>query len=352
MRTAAGTARSGDAVADAPRTTIFTDVDYEKNGKQVVFLRLPHSPHDDAWGVIPIPICVIKNGTGPTVILEGGNHGDEYEGPIALGHLIRDLDPARIQGRLIIIPAVNQPAVARGQRVSPDDGKNFNRTFPGSPTGTATEQISFYVNSVLFPMADAFIDLHSGGSSLSIVPSAIIEPAPDPAHMKRNIDAVLAFDAPMTVVINNLGDPRTSTASAVRAGLTTVGTEMGGGGTVSAAALKVCRRGVDNLLAHFGVLPPAKPAPAGHTQLMQIPGSKGYVFATTDGVFEPFHEHGAQVHEGEPAGQVHHLTDPGRAPQVLRYPTDGVVYGKRQPGLVKPGNCCLVVVTPYTGQLA
>jgi N2-acetyl-L-2,4-diaminobutanoate deacetylase len=332
------------------KSTIFTGIDFEKNGKQIDFLRLPHSPHNDAWGVVPIPICVIKNGTGPTVILEGGNHGDEYEGPITLGHLIRELDPAQIQGRLIIIPAINQPAVAKGQRVSPDDGKNFNRTFPGSPTGTVSEQISFYVDSVLFPMADAFIDLHSGGSSLSLVPSAIIEPAPDPAHLKRNIDAVLAFGAPMTVVISNFGDPRTSTASSVRAGLTTVATEMGGGGTVTPEALQICKRGVTNVLAHLGVLPAAKPEPA-RTQLMQIPGAQGYVFAMSDGVFEPFHANGTQVRAGEPAGQVHHLTDPGRAPDVLHYATDGVVYGKRQPGLVKPGNCCVVVVTPYTEPL-
>ena len=56
---------------------------------------IPHSPHDDAWGVTRIPLAVIQNGSGPTVILEGGNHGDEYEGPIAIGELIRELDPGR-----------------------------------------------------------------------------------------------------------------------------------------------------------------------------------------------------------------------------------------------------------------
>ncbi len=333
------------------KTTVFTDIDFEKAGKQIGFLNLPHSPHLDAWGVIPIPICVIKNGTGPTVILEGGNHGDEYEGPITLGHLIRDLDPAEIQGRLIILPAINQPAVAAGQRVSPEDGKNFNRTFPGSPTGTATEQISFHMDSVLFPLADAFIDLHSGGSSLSLIPSAIIEPAPDPFHMKRNIDAVLAFTAPMTVVIDNFGEPRTATAAAVRAGLVSVGTEMGGGGTVSPEALQVCRRGVRNVLAHFGVLPAEKTVPAAATQLMQIPGPQGYVFAPAEGVFEPFHANGTEVSAGQPAGQIHFLTNPERSPDLLRYRTNGIVYGRRQPGFVRPGNCCLVVLIPYRGPL-
>ena len=63
-------------------------VDFDKPGKQTGFLDLPYSPHGDAWGTIRIPLAVIANGKGPTVIFEGGNHGDEYEGPIALGEVI------------------------------------------------------------------------------------------------------------------------------------------------------------------------------------------------------------------------------------------------------------------------
>src|SRR5918999_6492278 len=100
------------------KSTIFTDVDFDRAGKQVGFLNLPHSPNLDAWGVVPIPVCVIKNGKGPTVILEGGNHGDEYEGPITICELIRELDPGRVQGRLILMPANNVHAVMAGRRTS------------------------------------------------------------------------------------------------------------------------------------------------------------------------------------------------------------------------------------------
>ena len=87
------------ADAKIPRpSTAFTTVDLDKSGKQVGFLMIPHSPHDDAWGVTRVPLAVIRNGTGPTVILEGGNHGDEYEGPIVIAELIHSLDPGEIQG--------------------------------------------------------------------------------------------------------------------------------------------------------------------------------------------------------------------------------------------------------------
>lgn len=323
----------------------FTDIDFDKPGKQVGFLDLPYSPNDDAWGTLRVPLAVIAHGTGPTVILEGGNHGDEYEGPITLGELIRDLDPAMVSGRLIFIPAVNLPAVAAGQRVSPIDGLNFNRTFPGNPGGTPTQQLSAWVNDTLFPLADAFIDLHSGGSSLMNIPSAIIEPAPDPAHLRRNADAAIAFAAPMTVMISNRGEPRTSTASAVRAGLTVMGTEMAGGGTVTIEALAACRRGVRRVLGHLGVLPPA-PNDITPPPLFSIP-ARGHVLATDDGVFEPLHPLGTKVAAGQPAGHIHMLTNPAKRPVELHYAVDGTVYALRHPGKVRPGNCCAVVVVPY-----
>lgn len=329
------------------RSIGYTDIDFELSGKQVGFLNLPSSGHDDAWGVIRIPLTVIKNGSGPTVLLQGGNHGDEYEGPIVLGEIIRDLDPAAINGRLIIVPAVNLPAVEASLRVSPIDGLNFNRTFPGDFLGSITQQLSAYVNNVLFPLADAFIDLHSGGSSLSIIPSAIVEPCDDPELARKIHDAVLAFDAPLNVVISNFGDPRTSTASAVRAGLITVGTEMAGTGTVSREALAICRKGVHNLLGHLGVLKrKTRPAaPDDERPLYEIAGTQAYVMATQAGVFEPYQALGETVHAGQLAGRIHFLSDPGRTPEDLFHGADGIVYGLRHPGRVRPGNCCAVVAS-------
>ena len=62
-------------------------------------------------------------------------------------------------------------------------------------------------------------------------------------------------------------------------------------------------------------------------------------------MFEPFHDLGTQVRRGEPAGRIHSLWDLERAPEILTYGIDGLLYGIRQPGLVKPGACCLVVAS-------
>lgn len=334
------------------RSTAFTTVDLDKPGKQVGFVMIPHSPHDDAWGVTRVPLAVIANGSGPTVVIEGGNHGDEYEGPIAICELIRELDPGQIQGRLILMPAMNVHAVIAGQRTSPVDGLNFNRTFPGDPRGTITQQISDFLSQEIFPRSNAFLDLHSGGSSLDLMPSAIIEPTDNPDLHRRNVAAVRAFDAPLIVVVSNLGDPRTATATACRAGLVTMGTEMGGGGTVRPEALAICRRGVRNVLAHLGVLPASSSTVARtDAPLFELPGSRAFVYATADGIFEPFHANGREVRAGETAGRIHCTWDPARPPELLHYQADGILYGRRQPGRVRPGNCCLVVAAPYKGQV-
>lgn len=338
----------------ARKGTAFATVDFEREGKQTGFIHIPHSPHLDAWGATRIPIAVVKNGSGPTALLTGGNHGDEHEGPITLGELLRDLAPQDISGRLIIVPALNLPAVRASHRTSPVDGLNLNRTYPGDPQGTLSQQISAFVCDHLYPLCDAFIDLHSGGSSLDILPSAIVEPAPDPAHQRRNIEAVLSFDAPMTVVISNLGEQRTSTAAAVQAGLTTVGTEMAGTGAVSLEALQICRQGVRNVLGYLGILPPSRQPVGARTErrVLEIPGERGYVFAPEAGVFEPFRPLGAQVEAGAPAGRLHFVENPARAPLDLHFEQTGILYARRHPGRVEPGNCCLVVAAPYQGDLS
>ena len=82
-------------------TSITSEVNFEANGKQSGFLRLPNSVHRSAYGWVPIPITTIKNGDGPTLLVMAGNHGDEYEGQIAISQLARELEAADIRGRLI-----------------------------------------------------------------------------------------------------------------------------------------------------------------------------------------------------------------------------------------------------------
>src|SRR4051794_37823320 len=132
---------------------ISATVDFDRDGKQHGFLNLPYSRDDSAWGSIMMPITVIKNGVGPTAFLVGGNHGDEYEGQVALLKAAADIDAESVNGRIIILPSLNFPAVQAGSRTSPIDKGNMNRSFPGRPDGGVTEKIADYVQRHILPLA-------------------------------------------------------------------------------------------------------------------------------------------------------------------------------------------------------
>src|ERR687891_661070 len=194
--------------AALPPSPIRPSVDYNQDGVQHGFLRLPYSRDDSAWGAVMIPITVIRNGEGPTALLTGGNHGDEYEGPIALLKLANDLKPADISGRVIIVPAMNYPAFRAANRTSPIDKGNLNRLFPGKPDGTVTEKIADYFQRTLLPLADVVLDIHSGGKTLEFVPFCCAHRLPDKAHEEACVAAMRAFNAPysmMLLEIDNVG---------------------------------------------------------------------------------------------------------------------------------------------------
>jgi hypothetical protein len=334
------------------KTQIFSDIDYERAGKQVDWLHLPYSVTRSAYGTLAIPVACIKNGAGPTVLLMAGNHGDEYEGLAALNHFVREIDPGRVQGRIIVLPAANLPAVTAGTRVSPLDGGNLNRAFPGDPEGAPTAQIAHYIDSVLYPLADYFHDLHSGGGSLHYVPFVSMRTSRDPDLDRRALAALRAFGMPVGQIWDHTPDARLSSPAAIAKGVVTLGGEFGGGASVSIEGTRRVRQGLRNLLAHAGVLPPEDAvAPEAPTELYRVRGRDDYVYAPERGMFEPFHDLGAWVEAGEPCGQVLFLDDPMRAPVACVFRASGMLICKRAPGLVERGDCVAHLAAPYEGEL-
>ena len=144
-------------------------LDLSASGRQVGRLELPRSTNTSGWSHLFIPIATVGNGDGPTVVVLAGNHGDEYEGQIAALKLLRHLDEDDVSGRVIIIPCLSPQASSSGTRLWPS-GANFNRSFPGRPDGPPNEQLAHFLTTVLMPMSDVVIDIHTGGRSARFVP--------------------------------------------------------------------------------------------------------------------------------------------------------------------------------------
>ena len=327
-------------------TMIFTDIDYARQGKQVDWLNLPHSVTRSAYGSISIPIAVVRNGEGPTVFLMAGNHGDEYEGQIVLAKLIRELEPAHVRGRVVILPAANLPAAMDGARVSPIDQGNLNRAFPGDPHGTPTFAIAHYIDSILYPMADYHHDLHSGGSSLKYVPFCSMRQSGDAALDARSMAALQAFDAPLSMVWAYNPENRLAGAAAARRGLVSLGGEFGGGGDVNRDSLAMLDRGVRNFLQFSGVMADADPLPPPRgTRLVEVNSRDHYVYATESGLLEPLVDLGAEVRQGDLAGQIHFVDNPARPPVPCHFRRAGMVVCQRHFGRVQRGDCVAHLAT-------
>jgi predicted deacylase len=338
--------------SQARRSRVATDVVFDRDGKHCGFLSLPISTHESAYGRIQIPIVVVRNGEGPTALLVAGNHGDEYEGQIALTRLAQDLRPEAIRGRVILLPALNLPAVRAGRRTSPMDEGNLNRTFPGDPEGGPTAAIAHYVESTLLPLADFALDLHSGGSSLVYLPCALVRDGGSPERVARTFAALDAFGAPLAYVTDgrNQGAERTFHAAADRCGVIAITTELGGAAGIDRAGLGLAEAGIRRLLRHAGILrDEALVAASAATRLMMVEGPAAYVLAPEDGVFEPLFPLGAEVQAGDLAGHIHAPDTPWRASVPVRFGTSGFVICQRAPAATRRGDCLYQVLAPYTG---
>lgn len=97
-------------------------IDFSHEGRQAGHLAIPYSIDRSPYYQIRIPVLRLKNGEGPSLLLMAGNHGDEYEGELQLGRLMRLLDVAEIRGAVTILPMANLPAVMAAKRCSPFDG--------------------------------------------------------------------------------------------------------------------------------------------------------------------------------------------------------------------------------------
>ncbi|MFN3526711.1 MAG: N(2)-acetyl-L-2,4-diaminobutanoate deacetylase DoeB [Paracoccus sp. (in: a-proteobacteria)] len=305
------------------------------------FLRLPYSRNDSAWGSVMIPITVIANGEGPTALLTGGNHGDEYEGPIALQQLAWDLTPDQVSGRVIIVPAMNTPAFRAGTRVSPIDQVNMNRCFPGRPDGSVTQKIAHYLDSVLVPMADIVLDYHSGGKTLDFLPYAAAHYLDDADQQAGCVAAMRAFGAPWSMMMREIDAVGMFDTAVEAQGKVFVTTELGGGGTATAASSAIAIRGALNVLRHAGILGGAPEV--GDTVMLEMPGDECFHFAPSDGLLHPLADLGQQVTEGQPIAQIWPADRTGVAPSQIQARMSGVIAARHFPGLVQAGDCLAVI---------
>jgi predicted deacylase len=235
------------------------------------------------------------------------------------------------------------------QRLSPLDGGNLNRAFPGDPDGGPTAQISFYIANHLIPLASAYHDLHAGGRSLDYLTYCGMHLTANEELNQKQFGLVKAFGPPFSIVGRSSDDRLAQRGAHVR-GIPAMGGEFGGRAAVTTSGVALVERGIRNTLAHLGILkdwtiqPPPKP-----TRFMQIVGRDYFVYAMADGLFQPAVELGDWVEKGQLAGRLHFVEDPMRPPLEARFARTGLVVCKRAQGRAERGDCVAHLATDFEG---
>lgn len=276
------------------------------------------------------------------MLLTGGNHGDEYEGPVALTKLCSTLKTEDVQGRIIIIPFMNYPAFKAGTRTSPIDRGNLNRTFPGRPDGTVTEKIADFIQRVMLPMADFVLDIHSGGKTLDFVPFAAVHILPDKVQQHKSEQAMRAFAAPFSMMMLEIDSVGMFDTAAEESGKIFVTTELGGGGSSTATTIEIAERGVKNFLIHAGVIA-GELTPAKACVMLDMPDAECFITSEHSGLIELCFNLGEPIRTGDVVARVYDASRTGVPPIEYLAKRDGLLACRHFPGLVQCGDTIAVL---------
>ncbi len=325
---------------------VICTVDYDRPGKQFGRLQVPRSTNEAGWSNLFIPLVCIAGGRGPTVLVTGGVHGDEPEGQIATLKLARDTQPEDVLGRLIILPCLSPEASHAYTRLW-SSGANLNRSFPGSPAGAVDQILADYLTRVLFPMSDAVCDIHSGGRSSLCLPWSEMHLVDDREQRRVMFDAMLAWNTDFHFIYINIAGGGLLVDEAERQGKVVIGTELGGGGHVTAGIHRLAERGLRNFLRHTGALRGLVETRAS----LGLPGAvilraletDDYLLAPESGLFETLVELGQTVEQGQPVGRLHFLERPDRAPAEVTAMSSGIVCSVRAIATTQQGDCLTVI---------
>jgi uncharacterized protein len=296
------------------------------------FLEIPAG--SDA--ALRIPVAVVHGAKpGPVLALVAGSHGTEYASIVALADLIDALDAKEIAGSVIVVPIVNTPSFDRlVPHLNPVDGKNMNRTYPGSKDGTQSERASFAITREVVEQSDHLIDFHGGDLDESLRPYSYWSKTGREAQDRVSREMVLAFG--LDHIIVSTGRPEDPNASVYLENTATtrkkpsITVEAGHAGTVTPEDVDALIRGTLSVMRYLKMLPGA-PTPVENPVWI---GALHNVAAEVSGLFRPLVARGSFVSKGMKVGKVTDFF--GKTLFEVRAPEAGVVlYVRAVPSVVK-----------------
>ena len=244
---------------------------------------------------------------GPRLLVTGGVHGDEFEPILAIRRLIRLFtgDDPLVSGSVTFVPVVNENAFYRGHRCA-EDGLDLARTCPGRKDGSVTEQTASALSD-LIRASTHYIDLHTGGTELTVLPLAGYNLVEDSEVLEIQRRMARAFNLPVIWGSSANLDGR-SLSVARDAGVPAIYCEYLGSATRSSAGVDAYFEGVLNVMADLGMIHRTLPASRVEEVVEDTRPGSGHMQvchpAPMDGCFESAVALGDNVEKGQPLGHV------------------------------------------------
>ncbi len=276
-------------------------------------------------------ISITGKQDGPLATIIAGIHGGEYVSIRAAVRLAREIDPAEVRGRIVVVPIVNLPSFwERTAFFNPYDGKNLNRVFPGRANGTFCDALAYFMfNSIIAP-SDSFVDLHGGDMVEDLLPFAGYLATAAPEVAERSKMMAEAFGLPFTMA--RQADPNKpggmTYVSAAQAGVAALLAEAGGIGQLTNDDVDLLVAGTRRTLQANGNLPGEPELPGTiHATRSQT------VFAPCDGFWICDVRAGDSVTSGQEIGRI--LSLYGEEMETISAPFDGTILYRTTSAAVK-----------------
>lgn len=275
---------------------------------------------------------------GPTLFVSAAIHGDEINGVEIVRRLLEHRSLRSLRGTLLAIPVVNVHGFLNTERYLPD-GRDLNRSFPGSPKGSLAGRIAHSFLNEVVRHCDYGIDLHTGARHRSNLPQ-IRADLRDP----RTREMAEAFGAPVIL------DSRTRDGSlrevAGDEGIPVLLYEAGEALRFDEVAIRAGVSGIINVMRQIGMLPASRRKKPSRQPMLT--NQSFWVRAGVSGVLRALIPLGKLVNKGEVIGIISDPMDDNSSDTEVLAPDAGIVIGRSFLPLVYEGDA-LFHIAKYRG---
>lgn len=284
---------------------------------------------------IDVPVIIERSKQpGPTVLMTAGIHGDEINGVEIVRQIIAKNINKPKRGTIICIPVINVFGFIHMDREFPD-GRDLNRVFPGSKSGSLASRVAHKLIKEIVPHADLIMDFHTGGADRFNSAQVRIKQGEIVLDELAEV-----FGAPFVYYSKNLNKSFRNTS--YKLGIPMLLFEGGKSFNIDSRITNTGVNGAKRVLHHLDMLRNNFKVSRPKKSCIYISESK-WIRARYSGMFSASVKINTKVNEGDVIG---HITDPyGSFNHFVKAPNNGYIFNINESPIIYQGDAIFHIST-------